>query len=360
MLAISCAPAELTSPQSFCAVQPPGKQWPGAARWIAGLSDSGFSASLNSDQRAAWDDFAKHDNGDWARFSKQYLAPIEDWRARNVGVTHAGTAFYPFGGPDAINLLSFYPDAREYLLIGLEPVGCIPGSLNGYSPAYFAELRRSLSDIITMDFFITANMRREVTRSDLNGVLPILLFLVSRAGYAINSVTPIGIAPDGSIVSGSSLAQRETPGIAIQFSDARHGMRTLRYFSLDLTDYKLRSKPGSATYLTTLPDTVTLLKAASYLMHHDNFSTIRSLILAKSRMVLEEDSGIPYRFFGADAWNVHLFGSYSEPIPLFRKWRQNDLRAAYTAGTEVQPLPFGIGYRHKDQANLLLAVRKGR
>ncbi len=76
--------------------------------------------------------------------------------------------------------------------------------------------------------------------------------------------------------------------------------------------------------------------------------------------MVEEDSGIPYHYFDQAGWDVHLFGTYSEPIQLFKSWSQADLKSAYSAGTGVQPLDFGIGYRHKDQSNLLVAVRKGK
>jgi len=91
-------------------------------------------------------------------------------------------------------------------------------------------------------------------------------------------------------------------------------------------------------------------------MHKPYFSTIRGTILAKSRVVVEEDSGIPYRYFD-QAWDVRLFGTYSEPIQLFKDWNQDDLKTAYS-GTGVLPLDFGIGYRHRGQSNLLVAVRK--
>jgi hypothetical protein len=351
------AAATLPLGRPACGLQPPGGQWSGAAQWIAGLSDSAFSAGLTEEQHAAWNDFSKHSNTDWSRLRKQYLDRIEDWRSRNLPNAGSRLAFYPFGGPDAINLLTFFPDARDYVMLGLEPVGCVPGYIADYTSDYFTDLRRGLNDVVAMGFFITEDLRRNVTHTELKGVLPLLLFLVSRAGYTVNSVTPIAISPEGISGPWASLAGHETPGIAIQFSDSRHRTRTLSYYSIDLTDGALRRRPGSAKYLKSLPESVTLVKAASYLMHHPNFSTIRDMILSQSRIVLEEDSGIPYRFFTPDAWRVRLFGSYAQPIQLFRRWVQPDLKAAY-ADDAVQPLDFALGYQHKGQANLLLAFRK--
>lgn len=352
--------AETILPQSVCAVEAPGGHWSGAAQMIAGLSDSAFASALTPDQHAAWDDFSKHSNSDWAKLSKQYLDHIEAWRSQNLPSAPSRLAFYPFGGPDAINLLAFVPNAREYIMVGLEPVGCVPSTIDGYTPAYFAALRRSLTDVVALGFFITENMHRDVTRTDLNGVLPLLLFLISRAGNSIDAVTPIGISSSGVVAPLASLREPETYGIAIQFSDARHGSRTLRYFSLNLANYGLQKNPGSAKYLKDLPQSVTLLKAASYLMYRPNFADIRSLILSKSGAVIQEDSGIPYHFFDPAGWNVRLYGAYTEPIPLFKKWTQDDLKGVYATGTGVQPLDFGLGYQRKGLANLMLAVRKAK
>jgi hypothetical protein len=359
--AVICAPAEavLPQPHAACAVQPPGGKWNAAAQWIAGSDDGAFLSALSPEQLAAWGNFSKLANADWAKLRKLYLDHIDVWRNRNLGnAPSRQTAFYPFGGPDAANLLTFYPDAHDYILLGLEPVGCVPSNVTDYTPDYFAALRRSLTSVVSSGFFITADMRRDVTKTDLNGVLPLLLFLVSRAGYSITDVSPIGISPTGAMGPAASLPKVETYGVAIQLSDSRHGVRTLRYFSVNLDNAPLKLKPGTTAYFEGLPETITLLKAASYMMHHSNFSTIRTTILSKSRLVVEEDSGIPYRFFDQAGWDVRLFGTYAEPIQIFKKWNQDDLKAAYATTPGVQPLDFAIGYRHKGQSNLLVAVRK--
>jgi len=361
-IVLVCAPADTVPPQSHltCAVQAPGGNWDAAAQWIAGLSDGAFSSALSPEQHVAWANFANLSNADWAKLRNQYLDHIDAWRSRNLSKAPSReTAFYPFGGPDAANLLTFFPNARDYILLGLEPAGCVPSAIADYSPDYFAALRRSLSSVVASGFFKTDDMRRDVTHSDLNGVLPLLLFLISRSGYSIADVAPIGIISTGAVVSPASFPKVETSGVTIQFSDPRHGVRTLRYFSVNLDDGPLKNKPGTMAYLNGLPNTITLVKAASYLMHKPNFSSIRGTVLSKSRLVVEEDSGIPYRYFDQAGWDVRLFGAYFEPIELFRNWNQADLKSAYSTGTGVQPLDFAIGYRHKDQSNLLVAVRKG-
>jgi hypothetical protein len=359
--ALFCAPAEAVAPpaHSACAVQAPGGQWNAAAQWIAGLSDSAFAATLTPEQHAAWNEFSKLSSSDWGNLKKQHLDRIDAWRSHNLNnAPSKDVAFYPFGGPDAANLLTFYPDAHDYILVGLEPAGCIPSNIADYTSDYFTELRHSLSSVVASGFFKTEDMRRDITHSDLSGVLPLLLFLVSRSGFSITNVESIGISPAGVVAPLATLPNAEASGVAIQMNDPRHGARTLRYFSINLENSRLKRKPGTTAFLKGLPDTITLIKSASYLMHKPYFASIRATILAKSRVVVEEDSGIPYHYFDQAAWDVRLFGTYSEPIQLFKDWGQDDLKDAYSEGTGVQPLDFAMGYRHRGQSNLLVAVRK--
>ena len=61
------------------------------------------------------------------------------------------------------------------------------------------------------------------------------------------------------------------------------------------------------------------------------FSTIRNLILERSRAVLEDDAGIPLKAFDTAHWRVTLFGTYAGPVPKFHEFLQKDLLDAYRA-----------------------------
>ncbi len=99
---------------------------------------------------------------------------------------------------------------------------------------------------------------------------------------------------------------------------------------------------------------ITYVKSASYLMHKSHFSAVRNLIIDKSNYVLEDDSGIPLKFFDAKTWQPFLYGTYSGTIPMFSGFYQKDLKSAYDSLSH-KSLDFGIGYKHKmGQSNLLL------
>jgi hypothetical protein len=356
-VAAHMTPARRNQLQFLCSVQAPYGEWPQIAQFIAGISSNGYS--LTPDQRAAWSRHAEVTNASWANVQGRYLNRIDTWRKSTLDRRwNTDVAFYPFSGPDAANIFTFFPDAREYLLIGLEPVGCIPAGLADYTPQYFSALRRSLEASLTINFFRTNDMQRDFSADNLRGVLPALLFLIARSGYSVTSVTPVVITREGAVEHARPEVKGETPGITIQFTDGRQS-RKLSYFSLNLQDSRLKRKPGTLKYLAGMPETDTLIKSASYLMHRPYFSMIRSTILLKSRLVVEDDSGIPFRFFDQSAWDVHLHGAYTAPIDLFSNWRQDDLKVAFSR-PDVQPLDFAIGYRHIKESNLLVAARRGR
>ncbi|HYK59064.1 MAG TPA: hypothetical protein VEV85_06490 [Bryobacteraceae bacterium] len=365
LAALAAAAGVVSSAESSsgCGIQAIGGQWPATAQFVSGLDSAEYTKSLASDQEKAWTDYSKVAASDWRNLEKRHLSRIEAWRERALAGLPAGdVAFYPFGGPDAANLLAFFPDAREYVIIGLEPVGCIPSRPADYTRSYFAELRDNLSPVVSIGFFRTKEMKGNFKEGSVNGVLPLLLFLIARSGYSVEDVTPIAIAPSGALLLNSQAGgqiKTETEGVAIRFKDARHGSRTLRYYALNLQNSRLSHKPGTVQYLSDLPAPVTLIKSASYLLHKTYFSTIRSLILSKSSLIVEDDSGIPYRYFDG-AWDVRLYGKYSDPIALFKNWRQPDLKEAFESRKDVPSLDFAIGYRHASESNVLVAVRRAK
>jgi hypothetical protein len=347
--------------QFLCSVQAPYGQWGPFTQFISGLNSSAYSLVMTAQQQSQWNNYSKRADSDWKGLQARYLKRIDNWRERSLRDAPTGNVgFYPFGGPDAANLLAFFPDAREYILIGLEPVGCVPAGLADYTRDYFSDLRRSLESVTTLGFFKTNDMHRDFAESSVNGVLPLLLFLVDQAGYLVTDVTPISITTAGVITTSANQPSGETRGVAIKFTDGRHGMRTLRYFSLNLLDSRIRNKPGTLKYFGNIAEANTLVKDASYLMHTSYFSIIRNVILSHSRMVVEDDTGLPFRFFEQTAWDVRLYGSYAEPIHRFGRWHQEDLKAAFIARADEQPLDFAIGYRHRDESSLLVATRRGK
>jgi hypothetical protein len=100
-----------------------------------------------------------------------------------------------------------------------------------------------------------------------------------------------------------------------------------------------------------------LVKSASYLLHLGNFSKVREFLLRRSAVIVQDDSGIPLKYFTAGNWRLRPFGRYVGPIPVFKRHYQPDLDRLFRSG-RAQQVNFGIGYRwYYQHTNILVADR---
>lgn len=335
------------------------------AGFISGIVHGKSGCLDRLDTTTSWKQFSyRLDSGftdlDTARFKKMRIWADSELTDRKVSTT----LFYPFGGPDFLNANIFYPDADKYILIGLEPVGLLPDLCNvpvTQVNKYLEDVRYSLKDIFKRSYFITGNMIGALKKNSVNGSVPVISLFIKRNGYNIVSINYIGIDSTGVWQLSDSLKYNKgvSQGVKIDFAaDTGRRVQSVFYFQTDLSDAGLKKNPGFQKYLSRLPESYTYLKAASYLMHANDFSIIRNFVFKKSRSILQDDSGIAYRFFDKNIWDIHLYGKYARPGKEFSWINETDLAKAY-ADPSIKPVPFTLGYNWRTQAiNLLYAVRK--
>lgn len=306
-------------------------------------------------------EFQKH----WRRFESEHFLPKRNWAATEMAALapRSDVLFYLFSGPDILNAVSLFPDVTNYLLVGLEPVGSItpPETLSEEAIAKGLEnLRKATETTLAFSFFITKDMRVDLEQTEFRGVLPVLYSFLSLTGYRILSVEHGGLDSSGRWIAGKNPA---LPGVKIRFADPATSLlpKTLTYIRGDLSNSGLRGPSAPLLrWLRSHPKGASYLKAASYLLHETYFSEARDFLLTHSISILQDDSGIPLRFFAPDLWSLFYFGTYTRPIELFDGKFQPELRRSYELAGGGRPLPFGTGYNWKPgESNLLLAVRKG-
>ena len=95
-------------------------------------------------------------------------------------------------------------------------------------------------------------------------------------------------------------------------------------------------------------------------MNYKTFSVIRNICLAKSKSILQDDTGIGFQYIDKAKWTIQLYGNYVKPVSDFSGVDQADLHKAYADSTNVKPLPFSLGYHwaNKNTQNLMKFVRK--
>ncbi len=283
----------------------------------------------------------------WRGQVSRRVGLMKDWSGGQVTpvIGGGGTIYYPFGGPDLLHVSAMFSQARNYALMGLEPVGEVP-PLESLPPgevlAALQSFRQSVKTQMLAGYFVTKEMRSDLERSVLRGVTPILLSTVAMMGGEVESV--------GGISAGGN------PGVELQYYDAGGMRHTAYYVAGDLSNSGF--KGGYQQWVAGLGGKATYFKAASYLMHDNRFSQARDFFLNQSRAILQDDSGIPFRYFAQDLWTFRFFGDYQSPIPLFAEHQQEDLRQAFATNPR-SPLGFGSGYHaNYSNANLLLAIKR--
>ena len=120
------------------------------------------------------------------------LVHARDWARGNPDVARvSGTVFYTFSGPDFLYAHTLFPNASTYILCGTEPVGTVP-DITQMQPRHvaadLANVRTALDTMLTTHYFITKDMRVDLTRGNISGTLPILYFFLARTGCTIQSV----------------------------------------------------------------------------------------------------------------------------------------------------------------------------
>jgi hypothetical protein len=329
------------------------------AKFLAGLPVRGTPLESHSTD-SAWAVHATDLDRAWERLEKEQLAKIRAWAPQALGPSSedSGPMFYMFSGPDFLYANAFFPNANTYILCGIEPVGPVPDIdkiPHAVLPSALANLRKSLDSVLSWSFFITKNMKVDLKQTQLNGTLPVLYVFLARAGCTIDSVAPVALDRDGNFVPEG---KGTTPGVKIVFFGPNGREQTLYYFTTDLAEWAVKVNSGFLKFCEQQGQGATLLKAASYLMHSNNFSQVRDFLLTHSKIILQDDSGIPFRFFAADKWNRRHVGHYIGPINRFLEHGQLDLNKE-NAASAPPPLEFSFGYQWQpSRSSLMIATSK--
>lgn len=311
--------------------------------------------------------FATNFNNRWLKFDTTRLEKLKLFQQKvlSKNVKPAQTLFYPFSGPDILYAYTFFPDVENYIMVGLEPVGTLPKFTNNPEDSivnYFNKINTSLNAILKFSFFRTESMSKDLKNEEVDGTLHLLFLFLTRTGNSIISANPVSIDSTGSIIEKNNFidlkkSNHRTKGIQIKFLTKNNQVKTISYFSLNAANDGLSKNKGFTTYLNKIENFNTYLKGASYLLHSAHFSIIRNVILNGSNCIIQDDSGIAFKYFDKNKFTFKFFGDYIKPISLFSKNYQKDLDSVWhSQGSEK--IGFGIGYNFKDNnSNLLIATK---
>jgi len=334
------------------------------SRFIGGKS---YGLSFNSNSSVSWKNYAAGNAKNWsfldARIGKKIRTWVKDTKPEVEN--EPATLFYPFAGGDFYYADLFFPNQDTIIMIGLEPCGSIfnPDTANRDTlNKYYSVLQHSMFFPHQLGFFRTKSMKNDFNNALLNGTIHTVLFYLAEAGYDIHYIEYYNLDKDGNpiqITPAAKVGNRKFKSYRVGYSRGGKGqIREVMYFSQDASDGALNAQKGMMAFMNKRNQVVTFYKAASYLMHYDRFSVIRNYVLKHATRILQDDSGIPYKYLISGGFDVKLYGKFTATLNMFKEEFQPDLKEAYEKSTP-DSLPFLIGYMApKKECNLQLAVRK--
>ncbi|MHB8261959.1 MAG: hypothetical protein ACYDCN_15105 [Bacteroidia bacterium] len=335
---------------------------------LAGVKSSSGELSKYLDS-TAWRENATFMDSSWHRLEKARLAKMRTWRDKEFSKINQNerTLFYPFSGPDFLTAYTFFPNVDKYIMIGLEPIGKLPEIAKMKTKdaqQYVKFFKISLGDIFNKSYFITQYMGRDLQNQKVNGTLPLLSFFIKRTGNDIADIKFLAKVSKDSIAEfpyDTKIYKYSPFGVRINIV-SNGQVKSVYYFRYDVSNVNFNDTSLFVRYLKKLQAPVaTYVKSASYLLHNDFMSNIRKFILTKSDDVVEDDTGVPFRFFTEkSSWNTKLYGEYQRPVKDF-KWLdcQKDLKAVFDKDSALIPkLPFHLGYHWSSNKDVLIVCSK--
>ncbi len=259
--------------------------------------------------------YKQHLDQCWDQVQRPNGDGITAWKKMHLRSPAHPTLLYPFSGPDLLNAILFFPEAEDYILFGLEPPGAIPDPRDNNADEIIAglnELRDVLNTLIWVNFFKTNNMKQDIGTGEFDSLVSAMMWSIARTGGRLSSVRLIGLSPGGSVAdrSPNNNENAAVPGAELIFRGPDGARKRVRYFQVDVSDRALRQNQAFMAYLDRAGRFHTMIKSASYLMHFEGrFDIIRSIILDRSDLVMQDDSGIPYRLLRGESWRVSHYAS---------------------------------------------------
>ena len=329
------------------------------ARFLAGMEIKPESRLSQIKYKSNWLEHHRFFAHSWSKLETQHLAEVRQWARENLTEINNSeySVFYPFSNADLLYAYTLFPQAKEYILVDSNPVGTIP-DLDNSSVVEIEErlqqIRDSLYPLLEFDF--TSLDRQKIKLGDREA-LPILIILIARTNSRILDIEYINLESQTNLQADR---QDIVPGVKISFlPQDRSEPSTLYYFSTRLDDRQLSNNVALSEFIGKADKLVTYLNTAAYSMYQEDFTQIKDLILARSNYLLQDDSGMPIDAFDRHNWELKFYGKYTNPIALFNKYYQPNLRKVYELDDGIVPLSFDIGYQTSvDRSNLMLARNK--
>ncbi|HYG49984.1 MAG TPA: hypothetical protein VD905_03730 [Flavobacteriales bacterium] len=288
----------------------------------------------------------------WKRTTDSMLVPIATWikKEKITDTSDNDLCFYPLSGPDFLFGNAFFPYATNYIMLGLEPKGKMSdfrGLKDEQLKRYFAGIRESMKYLNKAGYFVTSHMSSDFTKAHLNGMVHMMLYMMARTNHPICDVYNIYIGANGQEVrmnDSIKVADTTITAVKIEFlSPDRTVKKAAYYFKLNASDEYLKNHKEFNAFVEGFGNRVAYMKSASCVLQNTNFGIMRELVLGSNK-ILQDDTGVPYKYFDKEKMDITLYGKYSMVIDDLSWCMQRELKKDLQASKKYGRLPFRISY----------------
>lgn len=328
------------------------------SRFISGKQSANFDAIQRKNY---YKNYQRNLRQSWNIVTNKNLVNIKKWSKKYPLVKNDGlTLFYPFSGPDFLYANAFFPNAQNYILIGLEKLGTLPDfdkMTDAELTAYLNKLHSSLRYANRAAYFMTKHMIEDFSSPHFNGVIHLISLYLAKTNHTIINIQNVRINHFGQLEEKGSYSSAGdfVKGINFTVLSPEGKTKNVYYFSADLSDSNLSSRIGLTNFLSKMGKKNVFVKSASYLLHNKAFTIIRDIVLTQSSTIIQDDTGIPFSTLLANGFDVQLFGNYTRTIGIFKNYFQKNLAQALN-NKRVSYLPFKLGYNSWQGQMVLLAA----
>jgi len=292
----------------------------------------------------------------WSNYFNKMGKPMLSWSRSEVH-SDAKKVFYPFSGPDFPTLYQIYPQADHYVM-SAQQRGERLVDLRELSPSAASQTIEVLSSAWKSfgndGFFVTEYLFKYISTNKVKiGATTLIASFAHLHQFSIQKIIPISIDTNGTV---KELSEDQSWDSVRFYLVKDNRPVILDYVRMDLSNDGLKDNASQLAFFHESAKTPVLLKAASHLPQHPEFTMIRDEMLHNAPMVVQDETGLDYQPLNQQ-FNTVLYGSFVKAYKVFSTYN-TELAKAYKLRDDEKKLPFRIGYFKDGNYALIVATRK--
>ncbi len=305
---------------------------------------------------ADWDSFTQTVKANWNIYNTSIGKPMLEWSAHEIPGGQK-KVFYPFSGPDFTTLFQLYPHANHFVMTAQQRGERLVNlsTLNPTAAKQTIEVLSSAWKSFGHDgFFVTEYLFKYISQNKVKiGSTTLIASFAHLHGFSIQKIVPIEIDEQGIL---RELGD-EQPWDSVRFYMVKDNKSViLDYVRMDLSNAGFKKSPQHLTFFVDAAKSPILLKAASHLPQHKDFTLVRDALLNNSPYIIQDETGLDYHPLSS-TFNTVLYGSFVKAYKVFSTYNI-ELAKAYKDREDEKPLPFRVGYFKDGNYALITATKK--